>query len=76
MRRYDLVRKLLKLQAPQRLQLVPYHIDIYPYLCNYNADELLEPAEGDVPGPQCVPCAELLFRCSLSSLLNKGNKQK
>lgn len=76
MRRYDLVRKLLKLQAPQRLQPVPYHIDISPYLCNYSADELLEPAAGGVPGPPCVPCAEALSHCSLSSLLNKGNKHK
>lgn len=75
MRRYDLVRKLLKLQAPQRLRLVPTAQICYPYLCNCNADETLGPAEGDVPGLQCVPCVEGLFHRSLSSLVNKRTKQ-
>lgn len=76
MRRYDLVRKLLKITGATEASAVPYHTAMYPYLCSCSADELLGPAEGAVPGPLCVPCAEALCHCSLSSLLNKGNKQK
>lgn len=75
MRRYDLARKLLKLPAPQRPQQWP-SADSYPYPDNCNADEGLGPAGADSLELHSVPCVWALCRRSLSSLLNKRNKQR
>lgn len=74
MRRYDPVRKLLTLPAPPRPSWW-LSADFYPYPGNYNADGGLGPAAADLPKLHSVPCVWALCRHSLSSLLNKGNKQ-
>lgn len=75
MRRYDPARKLLKLPAPPRPQSMAQY-RFYPYPGSCNADEGLGPAAADSLELRSVPWVWALCRHSLSSLLNKRNKQR